>query len=100
MVIYNVTVKVTNAVKDRWLEWMKTEHIPGIMDTGLFHDYRMCRLLEQDDSEGPTYTIQYSTDILENYETYMQEYAPQLRQQSYSAFGDQFVAFQTVMQVV
>ncbi len=43
---------------------MKQEHIPEIMATGLFHDYRFCRLLEQDDSDGPTYTIQYFTDTL------------------------------------
>ncbi|WP_295126554.1 DUF4286 family protein [uncultured Chitinophaga sp.] len=100
MIIYNVTVKVTNVVADRWLEWMKGEHIPEIMNTGLFHDYRICRLLEQDDSEGPTYTIQYSTDTVENYETYLHEHAPRLRQLSYNMFGDQFVAFRTVMQVV
>ena len=100
MIIYNVTTKVSVLVKDRWVEWMKREHIPEIMATGLFHDYRFCRLLEQDDSDGPTYTIQYFTDTLENYYTYLQEHAPMLRQKSFDAFGDQFVAFRTVMQVV
>jgi hypothetical protein len=60
----------------------------------------MCRLLEQDDQDGPTYTVQYSTDTLENYQTFLQEYAPLLRQKGYEQFGDQFVAFRTVMQVV
>ncbi|RPD40270.1 DUF4286 family protein [Chitinophaga barathri] len=100
MIIYNVTTKVTVLVKDRWVEWMKQEHIPEIIATGLFHDYRFCRLLEQDDSDGPTYTVQYFTDTLENYYTYLQEYAPMLRQKAFDAFGDQFVAFRTVMQVV
>ncbi|UYQ92965.1 DUF4286 family protein [Chitinophaga horti] len=100
MIVYNVTTKVSNAIKDRWLDWMKAEHIPEIMDTGLFHDYRICRLLEQDDSDGPTYTIQYSTDTLENYQTYINEHAPRIRQRSYAMFGDHFVAFRTVMQVV
>ncbi|MRG46362.1 DUF4286 family protein [Chitinophaga sp. SYP-B3965] len=100
MIIYNVTSKVSPLIKDRWLEWMKQEHIPEIMATGLFHDYRMARLLEQDDSDGPTYTVQYFTDTLENYYTYLQEQAPALRQKAFDAFGDQFVAFRTVMQVV
>ncbi|MGN6508760.1 MAG: DUF4286 family protein [Chitinophaga sp.] len=100
MIIYNVTTKVAVPIKDRWVEWMKQEHIPGIIATGLFHDYRMCRLLEQDDSDGPTYTVQYFTDTLENYYTYLQEYAPALRQKAFDIFGDQFVAFRTVMQVV
>jgi hypothetical protein len=100
MIIYNVTVKVSTAIKDSWLEWMKQVHIPEILATGLFHDYRICRLLEQDDSDGPTYAVQYLTDTLENYYTYIQEHAPRLRQKSFDMFGDQFVSFRTVMQVV
>jgi hypothetical protein len=100
MIIYNVTIKVLPEINERWLQWMKEEHIPEIMATGLFHDYRICRLLEQDDQEGPTYTVQYFTDTLENYQTYLQEYAPLLRQKSFDRFGDQFLAFRTVMQVV
>jgi hypothetical protein len=100
MLIYNVTIKVSPTIHESWLEWMKKEHIPEIMATGLFHDYRICRLLDQDDSDGPTYAVQYFTDTLENYHTYLQEHASLLRQKSFDAFGDQFVAFRTVMQVV
>lgn len=100
MLIYNVTTKVSPTIHERWLEWMKKEHIPEIIATGLFHDYRICRLLDQDDSDGPTYAVQYFTDTLENYHTYLQEHASLLRQKSFDAFGDQFVAFRTVMQVV
>lgn len=100
MIIYNVTIKVSPDIKNRWLEWMKQEHIPAILATGLFHDYRISRLLEQDESDGPTYSVQYFTDSLENYQTYLQEHANHLRQQAYSLFGDRFIAFSTVMQVV
>ncbi|ACU58387.1 DUF4286 family protein [Chitinophaga pinensis] len=100
MIIYNVTTKVTHFINERWLQWMKEEHIPAIMSTGLFHDSRICRLLEQDDEDGPTYSAQYFTDTLENYQTFLAEYAPALRQAGYERFGNQFVAFNTVMQVV
>lgn len=100
MIIYNVTTKVTNNINDAWLRWMKQEHIPAIMNTGLFHDYRICRLLEQDDQDGPTYSIQYFTDTLENYQTYLEEHASVFRQSSYDLFGSQFISFRTVMQVV
>ncbi|MGX5818291.1 DUF4286 family protein [Chitinophaga lutea] len=100
MIIYNVTTKISNVIKDSWIDWVKRDHVPAIMATGLFHDFRICRLLEQDDTDGPTYTVQYFTDTLENYNTYIQEYAPRFRQESFALFGDQFVAFRTVMQVV
>ncbi|HVI48482.1 MAG TPA: DUF4286 family protein [Chitinophaga sp.] len=100
MIIYNVTVKVATDTHLRWLKWMREEYIPSMLQTGLFHDYRMCRLLEQDDSEGPTYTIQYFSDSLENYNTFLSEHAEALRQRAYDLFGDRFIAFNTVMQVV
>lgn len=100
MIIYNVTIKVTHHINERWLQWMKEDHIPAVMNTGFFHDYRICRLLEQEELDGPTYTIQYFTDTLENYQTFITEHAPEFRQESYNLFGDQFVAFRTVMQVV
>ena len=100
MIIYNVTTKVTNNINDAWLRWMKHEQIPAIMNTGLFHDCRICRLLEQDDQDGPTYSIQYFTDTLENYQTYLEEHASAFRQSAYDLFGSQFISFRTVMQVV
>lgn len=100
MIIYNVTAKVATDKHLQWIKWMREEHIPAMLGTGLFHDYRICRLLEQDDEEGPTYAIQYYTDSLENYQTFQEEHAQALRQRGYNLFGDSFIAFNTVMQVV
>ncbi|MGE5521009.1 MAG: DUF4286 family protein, partial [Candidatus Dadabacteria bacterium] len=48
MIIYNVTTKINASVADSWLRWMQQEHIPEVMDTGCFSEYRFARLLEQD----------------------------------------------------
>jgi hypothetical protein len=100
MIIFNNTIKVSAEIQHSWLEWMKTVHIPEIMATGLFHDYRICRLLEQDDLDGPTFTVQYFTDTLENYQTYLQEHAARFNQKAFGQFGDRFIAFRTIMQAV
>ncbi|SFW71302.1 DUF4286 family protein [Chitinophaga sancti] len=100
MIIFNITTMVSHPINDRWLQWMKEDQIPAIMNTGLFHDYRMCRLLEQDEEDGLTYSVQFFADTQENYQTYIDEYAPVLQKRAYDLFGSQFVAFRTVMQVV
>jgi hypothetical protein len=99
MIIYNVTVKVDKGVAKEWVAWMKKEHIPDLMKTGLFIDYRLCRILEQDESEGITYTAQYFCDNLEHYNTYINEHAQKMRDKGLSRFGSKFVAFRTVMEV-
>jgi hypothetical protein len=100
MIIYNTTVKVANNIADEWLVWMKEEYIPDHMRTGLFIDCRLCYLLEQDEVEGPTYIVQYFADNMENYNSYMAEHETQLREKGYRRFGNQFIAFHTVMEVV
>lgn len=100
MIIYNVTIKVQAAVADEWVRWMRDEHMPELQRTGLFTDYRLCRLLEQDDSEGPTFSAQYFCDSLEDYHEYINRHAGVMRNKGQKKFGDKFIAFRTVMEAV
>ncbi len=100
MIIYNVTVKIDLDVHNEWLSWMKLEHIPRVLATGLFHDHRMLRILEHDETDGITYAIQYTARNLEDYFTYQAEHAPHLQQEVADRYADKFVAFRTIMRVV
>jgi hypothetical protein len=99
MIIYNVTIKLEKGLEKEWVEWMKHEHIPELMRTGLFIDNRLCRLLEQDESEGRTYVAQYFCDSMEHYQTYISEHAEKMRDKGFKRFGNKFIAFRTVMAV-
>ena len=100
MIIYNVTIKVHPEITEAWLRWMKEEHMPDLQRTGLFTEYRLCRLLEQDESDGPTFSAQYFCDSLEDYQEYIRHHAEGMRQKGLKKFGDKFIAFRTVMQAV
>lgn len=100
MIVYNVTVKVNNSVVDKWVKWMLDEHMPDLKNTGLFTDYRLCRLLEQDDTEGVTFSAQYTCSNMEDYNTYIDQYATTMRDKAFKQFGNNFVAFRTVMEVL
>lgn len=99
-VIYNVTVKVEAGLADAWLQWLFARHIPDVMRTGCFTRYKVLRLLEVDDSEGPTYAIQYSASSRAGYNRYIQVHAAGLQQKSYNQWGHRFMAFRSVMAVV
>ena len=100
MIIYNVTVKVDAAIADAWLQWLLQEHAPALVATGCFTRFTVVRLLEIDDAEGPTYAIQYHAERMDDYERYKNEFAQGLQQQSTQKWGDRFIAFRTLMQVV
>lgn len=99
MIIYNVTVKIDAQAADEWVKWMKEEHMPELMKTGLFTDSRLCRLLEQDETEGRTYTAQYFCNTIEDYNSYIDNHAQHMRDKGFARFGNRFMAFRTVMEV-
>lgn len=100
MIIYNVTTQVNSSIHDTWLEWMKEEHIPEVLATGLFTHHRMLRLIEADETEGPTYAIQYFTTLKEKYDLYMELHAKDLRAKTLQKWGDQIFSFRSLMEVV
>lgn len=100
MLIYNVTIKVHESIKAEWLVWLKEEHIPDVIQTGCFTNAIILRLLEVDETEGPTYAVQYFAESKGLYNNYIENHAPEMRQKSFDKWGDKFIAFRSVMQVV
>ncbi|WP_205513000.1 DUF4286 family protein [Longitalea arenae] len=100
MIAYNITYKVDPAIEEAWLQWQQQQHIPEIMALGLFTAHTMFRLLEQDDSEGMTFVMQFFAPALENYYQFIEEFAPVLNKKAFDRWGDRFIAFRTVMEVV
>src|SRR5687767_57318 len=100
MVVYNITIKINPGIENEWIHWQQQEHIPEIMATNLFTGYKFFRLLEQEEADGITYVIQYFTSSLENYHQYINQFASALREKALAKWGDQFIAFRTVMELV
>lgn len=100
MIIYNVTTKVDAGIADAWLNWLQKEHIPEVMQTGCFSSHKVVRLLEIDDAEGPTYAVQYHAEAKADYNRYIEMYAAAMRQKSFDKWGNRFVAFRSLMQVI
>jgi hypothetical protein len=98
--IYNVTIKIDEAVATDWMQWMTEEHIPAMLGTKCFNSYKMVQVLELDDEDGPTYAIQYFADSLEDYKKYINEFAPGLRKDSIEKWGESFIAFRSLMKVI
>lgn len=100
MIIYNVTVRVEHSIADDWLTWLKEDHIPDIISTGCFTHATILHLLELDDTEGITYAVQYHADSKTMYDHYIEQFADTMRKSGIDKWGNKFIAFRTVMQVV
>ena len=104
MVLYNVTMNVEDDLHDEWLDWMLNEHIPKVMETGMFRTYKMFRIISRisEEETGTTYSIQYFADSLDKYDIYREVYAPALQQQTLERFGADSMpmAFRTILEEV
>jgi hypothetical protein len=99
MIVYNVTIKIDPQIEMEWLTWLKNEHVTGIMATGLVIDYKIFHLLEAEE-DGITYVVQYFMPSIEHYKKYIDEFSLQFRQNTFDKWGDRFISFRTVMEIV
>ena len=73
--IYNVTIVVNPVVETRWTQWMKEEHIPEVMETGMFTSFIFTQVFPEQEQDHPSYSVQYRASDLESIKLYMQMYA-------------------------
>lgn len=97
MIVYNVTVKVDLDISREWVQWMKQVHIPEVMATGFFVDYRMLRMMEQNEMDGITFAIQYRAESMAKIRTYQEEHAPKLQKEHGDRYDGKFVAFRSFL---
>ena len=99
-IIYNVTIKVNSVIANDWLAWLKDEHIADVLETGCFVNARILKLSDIDETEGPTFAIQYFAKNRLLYDQYIEKHAGIMRQKSFDKWGDKFIAFRSVMEVI
>lgn len=100
MIVYNVTSKLDWSIHDAWVKWMLEEHIPEVVATGCFKNGLLLKLLEIDEEDGPTYTVQYFAETKQQQEEYVQQHAAALRQKVFDKWGNRIIAFRSIMEVV
>lgn len=99
MIIYNVTVNIDADVHDEWLEWMRSTHIPDVMNTGCFSESRISRIHAEEEG-GMSYAIQYIALSQDKFDVYQQLFAPKLQHEHSAKYQGKFAAFRTMLSIV
>ncbi len=100
MYIYNVTINIAEEVEKKWLDWMRTRHIPDMLATGTFYKAKLVKVLVDEAMGGITYSVQYTAKSKKDLDTYYTQHASGLRAEMMQLFPNRFVAFRTELQVV
>ncbi len=99
MILYNVTVGIDSDVEQEWIQWMREEHIPKVMETNMFTTFEMYKILSHDD-EDASYSIQYKAESMDHLDSYLNGPGPSLIKEHIDRFKDKHVAFRTVLEKV
>ena len=99
MIIYNVTISIDKTIEVEWLGWMKNAHIPDVMNTALFTDCTISRVLVEEMGEH-TYAIAYNCKSMDDYNLYKEKFAAKLQEEHNKKFAGKFAAFRTLLEVV
>jgi hypothetical protein len=100
MLLYNITIGIDKEVEYEWLHWMKTVHIPEVMRTNLFSDFKIYKVLHETDEEDTSYSIQYLAQNLDQVNLYFEKFAPAILEKLRLRFKDKHVAFMTLLEEV
>lgn len=100
MLLYNVTVGVDKEIEEEWLQYMKEKHIRDILNTGMFVDYKMYKVLHDQDEGTISYSVQYFARTIEDIKRYLEVFAPALVEEHRKRFQNRHVAFMTLLDEV
>ncbi|MES2589333.1 MAG: DUF4286 family protein [Bacteroidota bacterium] len=99
MILYNVTVSINPEVHEDWVNWMKSIHIPEVIQTGCFTEARLSRVQGEEEG-GMTFSVMYFSPSPDLYEKYKNEFAPEMQAKHNAKYAGQFAAFRTVLNVI
>ncbi|MEO1050330.1 MAG: DUF4286 family protein [Bacteroidota bacterium] len=100
MILYNVTIGVDQDIEGEWLQWIKAKHIPDVMETGMFIEYKIFKVLSQENEGSVSYSIQYFAETVDNVVKYLDEYAPPIIEEHRKRYREKHVAFRTLLEEV
>ena len=99
--VYRVAIRVDHEVAEEWLEWMRTVHVPEVLDTGCFTGCTISRQVEPVDvgSRG-SFVLEYGLASVEQFEQYQTRHADALREAHTSRYAGRFEASRSISTVV
>ncbi|RMG01374.1 MAG: DUF4286 family protein [Acidobacteria bacterium] len=93
MLIYQVEIKISENIADRFEDYMLKQHIPDVMATGLFQRYVFSRRGSQ------TYQVQYFTDH-RSLSLYLEKEASRLRADFIRNFPDNVIIERQTLEIL
>ena len=85
---YEVTMDVDSSIAEEWVEYMRSEHIPEVMQTGVFISCQFLRIIEPTKEGLECFRITYEAKSLSAIQDYRAELSPELQRKHNARYGE------------
>lgn len=85
---YEVTMEVDSSIAEEWVEYMRSEHIPEVMQTGVFISCQFLRIIEPSKDGLECFRITYEAKSLSAIQDYRAELSPELQRKHNARYGE------------
>ncbi|RYE36131.1 MAG: DUF4286 family protein [Sphingobacteriaceae bacterium] len=99
MFLYNITFLIDEPIEQQWLDELKNNYIPMIMETGFFQSYQLLQVTDSP-NEGLTFCLQFRTNEISSLQSYQNLYAMQTEGNFQQIFTNQMVTFTSTMKLI
>ena len=100
MLIFNTTYAVSAEDQACFLAWTREQMIPSIHADGALREGRLARILNHDDADGYSFSVQFMVDNSEVLHKWYLRQGKDLQAQMNRIFAQRVVGFTTLMEVI
>lgn len=100
MILYNITFHVELGVLTDFKEFLIEEHLPFISNHSDIIEHKLLKLLNVDESEAMTYTLQYYLKDMGTYNQHMAVIDRKLKREIFEQYGEKVLYFCSVLEKV
>ncbi len=100
MYIYNTTYLVTENIFSQWNNWVKTTHIPQMLEQG-FSSPQIAKVISNNpEQEGISITVQFKIKNLSTLNNWAENNLGFIRTEIKQKFGENVLPFDTILEIL
>ncbi|HUH74937.1 MAG TPA: DUF4286 family protein [Chitinophagales bacterium] len=100
MILYNITFHVELGVVADFKEFLIQEHLPFVTDSSHVLEHKLFKLLNVDESEAMTWTMQYYLEDMGTYNQHIAVIDTKLKKEIYERYGEQVLHFCSILEKI
>lgn len=100
MYLYSITINIDDDVKAIWLQWLKDVFIDELFKTNLFVKKNILEMINEEKSDGTTYSLQLFMNSIEDYNQYEEQFCYNHQVLMHTKFQGKFVEFRTLLKLI